>query len=158
MSIVNIVCSCLRSSSVSSKIARSHVKEVSRKYKQVCDRKIVRKFLPGPSLLLSGSFVFKPDLSVTQLRADHHQTCVVVEPSDHRPHGGVVVWLVSCVRVLVHLVRTVLVFTPLVLLSPLALLPTSLRPSCLLLELLVCTLQTAGPAYIKLREAVNEKR
>ena len=139
---------CLRFSSwsTSAKIPRSILKDVFHKYRKVCDRKNVRR-IRYPTVLLCGSFVFSPDRSVTQISPPE-----TVSPKEV---PAVRLWLVSwldTVLVLVHCVRTLLVFTPLLLLSPLALLPAPLRPSSLLLELLVWTLQTAGPAYIKLSQ------
>ena len=123
---------CLRFSSwsTSAKIPRSILKDVFHKYRKVCDRKNVRR-IRYPTVLLCGSFVFSPDMSVTQISPPE-----TVSPKEV---PAVRLWLVcwlDTVLVLVHCVRTLLVFTPLLLSSPLLLLPTSLRPSSFLLDLL----------------------
>ena len=117
-------------------LRRSNLKEFLQKHaKQFCERKTVR----FPSrLLLGGTVVFKADLSVTEV-ASASSSPAPASPLAERQSDGVSVlllWLLQSGRLLVHCVRTLLVFTPLLLSCPLLLLPGSLRPSSLLLDLL----------------------
>ena len=56
------------------------------------------------------------------------------------------------------MVRTVLVFTPCMLCSPLLLLPYSVCPTSTLLDLLAWSMETAGPVYIKLSQWASTRR
>ena len=118
-------------------LRRSDVKEILQKYKQFSQRKTL--ITPTPSrLLLGGTFLFKSDLSVSEVVSGSPVSPLVVE----KPRGvvvvvvGVVGWLLETLRLLLHCLRTLLVFSPLLLSSPLILLPPTLRPSALLLDLL----------------------
>ena len=116
-------------------LRRSNVKEFLEKYrKQFCERKPV----VSPSrLLLGGTVVFKADLSVTEV-ASPSSSPSPARPLAERETGArsVLLWLLQTGRLVVHCVRTLLVFTPLLLSCPLLLLPGPLRPSSLLLDLL----------------------
>ena len=128
-----IKCSPSVSSIITTRLVQlrgSNVKEIL----QFCGRKTI---LTPSGLVLGGTFLFKADLSVTELAAQSSPSESPLE--ERRTETGlrsVLVWLLHTGRLLVHSVRTLLVFTPLLLSCPLLLLPASIRPSALLLDLL----------------------
>ena len=139
LSVKVIQCSHSVSSIIASRmlqLRRSNVKEMILKYKQFSERKTL---ITPSRLLLGGTFVFKADLSVSEVVSETQiSPSLLVE----KPRGvlvglaGLGVWLLDTLRLMVHCLRTILVFSPLLLSSPLLLLPPTLRPSSLLLDLL----------------------
>jgi len=70
----------------------------------------------------------------------------------------VILSLISSISLAWHIVRTGLVFLPCILCSPLLLLPYSLCPTNTLLDMLVWSMESAGPVYIKLSQWASTRR
>ena len=100
-------------------LRRSNVKEMILKYKQFSERKTI---ITPSRLLLGGTFVFKADLSVSEVVSE---TPVSPPLLVEKPRGvlaglvGLGLWLLETLRLMVHCLRTILVFSPLLLSSPL---------------------------------------
>jgi len=69
-----------------------------------------------------------------------------------------ILYIYSSFTLTIHIVRTGLVFLPCIICSPLLLLPSSLCPTNTLLSLLVWSMETAGPVYIKLSQWASTRR
>jgi len=105
--------------------------------------------------VLLGALVVRPDLSssYTATTSPSSQQCSPVSLLLQ-----LLSWLTDLLQLLIHLTRTILVFTPCVLSCPLLLLPGPARPVGPLLQLLVSSLETAGPVYIKLGQWASTRR
>ena len=67
-------------------------------------------------------------------------------------------YISSSIYLTLHIVRTGMVFLPLIICSPLLLLPPTYCPTSTLLSLLAWCMETAGPVYIKLAQWASTRR
>lgn len=103
----------------------------------------------------------KRDMSLTETIAVEKYTCNNTGLSRLSLVSSIeqlFIYVYSSLNLTCHIIRTALVFLPCILCSPLLLLPSSLCPTRTLLSLLLWSMETAGPVYIKLSQWASTRR